>query len=553
MALNVLGLVVMALFYILILGTGIYASMRSRKEEKKCSGDGMEMTLLAGRNISLLVGIFTLTATWVGGGFILGIAEATYNPTLGAVWALMPVPYVVTFFLGGFFFAKPMRENKYMTMMDPFQKKYGNVLSSALIFPALVADVLWVARTLVSLGGTMSVILDLPYVYSIIISSVVAIIYTLLGGLYSVAYTDVIQLILIFVSLWVCVPFLMTNPHSVDISLTAYNHTFQAPWVGTVELDEAGKWFDDFMLLALGGLAYQAFYQRILSASSYTQAQVTCFASSAFCLVLGIPSILVGAVAASTDWNSTSYGLPTPYERDQAGSILPIALQFLTPPYVSVIGIGAVAAAVMSSMDSALLSSASLFSSNIYKNIIRKQASDREMQWVIRISVVVIGLAGTALTFLDSSVLVFWLVGVDMSYTIMFPQLVCILFFSVSNGYGATLGYLMGIVMRVLSGEPLIGLPPAIHFPGCRLDSEGKLTQYFPFRTVIMLTSLVSILLCSWLASIIFNKGLLSEKWDVFKITRKQKVTPYVEGVKRTNAENEEASVAKQLLDTTSC
>lgn len=42
----------------------------------------------------------SLTATWVGGGFILGIAEATYNPTLGAVWALMPVPYVLTFFLG---------------------------------------------------------------------------------------------------------------------------------------------------------------------------------------------------------------------------------------------------------------------------------------------------------------------------------------------------------------------------------------------------------------------------------------------------------------------
>lgn len=45
-----------------------------------------------------------------------------------------------------------MRENKYVTMMDPFQQKYGNVLSSALILPALVADVLWVARTLVSLG-----------------------------------------------------------------------------------------------------------------------------------------------------------------------------------------------------------------------------------------------------------------------------------------------------------------------------------------------------------------------------------------------------------------
>lgn len=553
MALNVPGLVVMAGFYLVILGTGIWASMRSKKEEKKCNGDGMEITLLAGRNINLLVGIFTLTATWVGGGFILGIAEATYNPTLGAVWALMPVPYVLTFFLGGFFFAKPMRENRYVTMMDPFQQKYGNVLSSALIFPALVADVLWVARTLVSLGGTMSVILDLSYVYSIIISSVVAIIYTLLGGLYSVAYTDVIQLILIFISLWVCVPFMMTNPHSLDISLTAYNETFQAPWVGKVELNEAGKWFDDFMLLALGGLAYQAFYQRILSASSYSQAQVTCFASSAFCLVLGIPSVLIGAVAASTDWNSTSYGLPTPYERDQAGSILPIALQYLTPTYISVIGIGAVAAAVMSSMDSALLSSASLFSSNIYKNIIRKQASDREMQWVIRISVVVVGLAGTALTFLDSSVLVFWLVGVDMSYTIMFPQLVCILFFKVSNGYGATVGYMMGIIMRVLSGEPLIGLAPAIKFPGCRLDAEGKLTQYFPFRTTIMIISLLSILLFSWLASIIFNKGLLSERWDVFKIKRTQKPTPKAESDKRTNSDSEEGAAAKQLLDTTSC
>ncbi|XP_053713492.1 high affinity choline transporter 1-like isoform X1 [Synchiropus splendidus] len=551
MALNVPGLVVMAVFYLLILGTGIWASMRSRKEERKWTGDGIEITLLAGRKITLLVGIFTLTATWVGGGFILGIAEATYNPTLGAVWALMPVPYVVTFFLGGFFFAKPMRENKYVTMMDPFQQKYGNFLSSALIFPALVADVLWVARTLVSLGGTMRVILDLSYVYSIIISSVVAIIYTLLGGLYSVAYTDVIQLILIFISLWVCVPFMMTNPYSLDISLTAYNQTFQAPWVGTVELDEAGKWFDDFMLLALGGLAYQAFYQRILSASSYSQAQVTCFASSAFCLVLGIPSVLIGAVAASTDWNATTYGLPTPYERGEAGSILPIALQFLTPMYVSVIGIGAVAAAVMSSMDSALLSSASLFSSNIYKNIIRKQASDREMQWVIRISVVVVGLAGTALTFLDNSVLVFWIVGVDMSYTIMFPQLVCILFFKVSNGYGATVGYIMGIVLRVLSGEPLIGLPPAIRFPGCRLDKEGKLTQFFPFRTAIMVISLLSILLFSWLASIIFNKGLLSEKWDVFQVKRKQKPPNIAPESKKTNVEPEDGS--KQLLDTTSC
>lgn len=53
---------------------------------------------------------------------------------------------------GGLFFAKPMRDKKYITMMDPFQIKYGNVLSGALVLPSLLVDVLWVSCTLLGLG-----------------------------------------------------------------------------------------------------------------------------------------------------------------------------------------------------------------------------------------------------------------------------------------------------------------------------------------------------------------------------------------------------------------
>ncbi|XP_010778792.1 high affinity choline transporter 1-like [Notothenia coriiceps] len=168
---------------------------------------------------------------------------------MGLIWALMPLQYSVSFILGGIFFAKPMRDKEYVTMMDPFQIKYGKVLSTALVLPALLVDVLWVSCTLLSLGATMTVILDLPYAYSVWISSSVAIIYTLLGGLYSVAYTDVIQLCLIFFGLWLCVPFLLLNPSSTNIAQTAFNHTLHEPWVGTLRQDQVWKWIDDFLMI----------------------------------------------------------------------------------------------------------------------------------------------------------------------------------------------------------------------------------------------------------------------------------------------------------------
>ena len=71
------------------------------------------------------------------------------------------------------------------------------------------------------------------------------------------------------------------------------------------------------------------------------------------------------------DWNLTAYTGPVPLTPEQHSFILPLALQYLCPPAVAVVGIGTLSAAVMSSADSSILSSATVFANNVYKNTVR--------------------------------------------------------------------------------------------------------------------------------------------------------------------------------------
>lgn len=136
------------------------------------------------------------------------------------------------------------------------------------------------------------------------------------------------------------------------------------------------------------------------------------------------------------------------------------------------------------------------------------------MQWVIRISVLVVGLAGTGLAFGDDSVFGLWLVSGDLLYCVLFPQLICVLHCGFANSYGAFSGFTMGLLLRALSGEPLLGIPAVILYPGWR-EVDGVIVQYFPFRTLAMLASLTGVIAVSWLVQLGFYHKLIPQSWDL--------------------------------------
>lgn len=131
---------------------------------------------------------------------------------------------------------------------------------------------------------------------------------------------------------------------------------------------------------------------------------------------------------------------------------------------------------------------------------------------MLRISIVVVGVAGTAIALTVRSVYGLFVICADLMYIIQFPQLTCLLWVPFSNTYGSFFGFLFAFVFRVLGGEHLLGLPAVIKYP---YYSE-MYGQAFPHKTLAMAISFTSIIGISYLTDRLFKRGLISLKYDVF-------------------------------------
>ncbi len=489
----------MMVFYVLIFFFGTYIA-----QQRSGSGD----MLLAGRNLPVGIAIFTMSATWVGGGYINGSAESAFSS--GLVWVQAPWGYAMSLVLGGLLFARKMRRYEFRTMLDPLAQRFGKRMGAVLFLPALTGEIFWTAAILVALGTTFSTVLEIDTQTSIIISAVIAIAYTAIGGLWSVAMTDVLQMILLLLGLAIVIPFALSEVGGWETAWSNYAEAQGAAASFFPTREALGEyywnWWDFALLLIFGGIPWQVYFQRVLASKDENTAVRLSLLAGVICIIAAVPAIMIGIIGFNvSDW--TAFGATSGLESN--AQVLPYVIRYLTPMAIATVGLGAIAAAVMSSIDSSILSASSLASWNVYRPLVKPNITSEQLNKVLKTSIWIIGIAATLIALNITSVYDLWVLCSDFVYCLLFPQLVTALFDKKANQIGSIAGFSIALILRLGGGVSVLGIDAFIDYP--MTTEAGEVL--FPFRTLAMMSGLLMIIVVSrltqrWSKPTVLEKGV---------------------------------------------
>ncbi|MEM6726269.1 MAG: sodium:solute symporter, partial [Bacteroidota bacterium] len=247
------------------------------------------------------------------------------------------------------------------------------------------------------------------------------------------------------------------------------------------------NWWDLALLLIFGGIPWQVYFQRVLAARTAKIAMRLSFFAAIVCILAAVPAIMIGIIGDVADWSAVSATAP-----ENPALMLPYVVRYLTNPIVATIGLGAIAAAVMSSVDSSILSAASMASWNVYRPLFRPDLNMEQLSKVLKKCIIIIGIAAALLALQVKSVYALWFLCSDFVYCLLFPQLLMALFDSKANRIGSLSGFFIALILRFGGGDATLGLPPLLPYP---MVEDGVVL--FPFRTFAMVSSVITI----WLVS----------------------------------------------------
>jgi len=427
--------------------------------------------IVAGRDMPMWIAGLTMTATWVDGGYLLGTTEGAYKSSiqLGIQGGLC---FGISLILGGVLFAEVMRRHGFTTLIDPFEARFGKSWAAVLFLPALAGELFWSAELLVAIGSTFGVLLGLPLTSAILLSAVVTTAYTALGGMWSVAYTDIFQLMLIALGLAAALPFVLHGAGGLTHAWSTYRAVRSAPWSSA----DVVSWWDVSLMLVFGGIPWNCYFQRVLSCRTPRDARRQSLLAGVLTIAFTVPPLLMGIAAVAYPWSAEALARL----RTSPADAMPLLFAIAVPPVVGMLGLAAIVGAVTSSFSSSILSAGSMLSWNCLKRLIWPSISIRQMSGVIRSSILVFGAIATVLALKVQSVQALWFFTSDLVFVLLFPQLLFAIFDPKANRAGSIAAFSVSLVLRVGGGEPLLGLPALIPYPPAA-----------PFRTIAAIAGLI--------------------------------------------------------------
>jgi solute:Na+ symporter, SSS family len=300
--------------------------------------------LVAGRRLGPLLYAGTMSALVLGGASTIGGIGLGYEYGLSGMWLVIAIGTGVL--LLSLLFAGRVQRLRVYTVSQMLDLRYGpgsRVLSGVVMFGYTL--MLSVTST-IAYATIFAALLDLPRVPSILVGGLVVVVYSTLGGMWSITLTDFVQFLIQTVGI-----FLVLLP---VVLVQAGGFAALPPEALSPTTIGGGTIVTYFVIYTFGLLIGQDIWQRVFTARSPGVARWAGAASGVYCLLYGVAGALVGMGA--------SVLLPGLEERDDAfGAVVDATM----PPVLAGLVLAAALAAVMSTASGALIATATVFGQDI--------------------------------------------------------------------------------------------------------------------------------------------------------------------------------------------
>lgn len=357
-------LLVLAGYFMLLLVVGIAFARKTRN---------LEDYFFASRNLRGALVFFSVSASWIGASSTLVTVDEAYYAGVSSFW-VMGLPAILTTLGFALILSGPIRRLPIVTLPDLVEMRYGPIVRHLVAFLIVWYMVLLGASQMVAMGRFMGGILGIPYLEALVLGSAVVVLYSVIGGFFSVTLTDALQFLLLSAGLIWLFFVLLGRVSFSEVAVTAG------------QLGKEGLWdfFKDWQKNALivvsfvcAWLISPIVWQRIQAARSPRHARHGLLgAAAAFLLIYGI-IVSIGILSLPL---FPSGNLPEP---------LLTHLISVSGPLMSGVLFIAVAAAVMSTLDTAINTGALSLTRDVVQRLFR-QGHGAQALTVSRISTVLV-------------------------------------------------------------------------------------------------------------------------------------------------------------------